>query len=632
MANYSLTYQLNFQDQLLSNWRIDFSLKDGPIASEPIQLIGSGTPLSMERKNRNENKFEPIITTITTIEYIYRGDSDPVPETFIDIDNDTWLISVYQDGSLNWKGFLTSDNNSFPWVPAPFAFSLSATDFAFMDSTVIDLNDVNKFLYDYVTIGDMLNRTLFHATGYDSPVLHILYSKKPTVIGAGLITNKLYIHTDAFYDFIDGPMFITDCLTAFLRDIGARIFYDNGAYWMQFIEDIALPVQSIITITPTDLVGTISDNFDTAVVISNLPGAELIYTNRSQNRLISRPLKQQIFNYTLKGINKLLNFDWRDFDGNKYTSWTRFISNLVLTRSGSGSIGDPYHNIMSGGGNTDTGDFIGQTVIVHPGERVELNVKAYVYWSQGVYMDIGLQPFGGIGNTYTLDSSGRWVEAPSPVAPEDRKLLTGSKTNRLGTLQIVSDVIPSGGAVSYTLFFNIIGPVPADDPNDPLPPGEYVRNEILPVFLRLFDSSYIKYRETVANQRRYSYVADPAEGFFMDGAGSSLSNTIYYDVAGVKTALPRGNWSGKSIDEISVVQHANEQNKPTNSVMGEFRGNTLKFYQSAILYDLGGVSCIQIRDSYDVRKCIHKLMVTEIIGDADHTYTYSTVPLTKDTD
>lgn len=631
MPNYSLTYRMLFNDALLSNWRVDFSLKEGPIASEPIIIIGSGDPLTLEQQNRNEDKFEPIIKTIATIEYMYRGGSDPVPETFINVESDSWLIDVYQDDVLKWRGFITPDNNSYPWLPPPFPFRLTANDFAFMDSVTMDLNDTNLFLYDYITIGDMLKRTVFHATGYNDPILKILYSNKPTLIGAGLITEKLYIHTDAFYDFIDGANFVTDCLTRFLRDIGARIFYEGGAYWLQFIEDIADEVQSIITITPDDTVGVVSSFVDTTIIMGNSGDAQLIYTNRSQERVITKAMKQQTFNYTLKGINKLLNFDWRAFDGNKYDNWLRFISNLVLSRAGTGSISDPYRNIMSGGGNSETGDYIGQSIVVHPGERVELNVKALVYWSQGVSMDIGIQPIGAGGQSYFMESGGKWT-AGSPVAPEDRKLLTATKQNRLGTLQIVSDSIPNSGCSSYTLFFNIIGPLPADNPDDPLPSGEYVRNEVFPVFLRLFNSVYIKYREVIKNAKNYAYIADDAEGFFMDGAGSSLSNTIYYDVAGVKTALPRGNWNGKSIDEIAVVQHGNEQNRPTNGVMGEFRSNTMKFFHRIILADLNGEACIQLRDSYDVRRCIHKLMVNELIGDADHTYTYTSTPLTKDTD
>lgn len=633
MANYSLTYQMNFKDQMGSDWRVDFSLKDGPIASQPIQILASDSPVSFEKQNRDENKFLEIIKTITTIQYVYRGGSDPVPDVFINIENDSWLIDVYQDGSVKWRGFLTSDEKtSFDWLPPPFVFTISASDFTFMDSTTVDLNDSNLFLYDYITIGEMLKRTVFHATGYDDAVIKILYSKKPAVIGSALITQALYIHTDAFYDFINGVQFVTPSLTTFLRDIGARISYDGGAYWIQFIEDIGLDVQSVITITPDDTVGVVSTNNDTTVVLSNLSGTDLTYTGRNQQRMISRPMKQATFNYALKGINKLLNFDWRDFDGNKYDHWTRFISFLVLTRTGAGSLADPYRNVMSGGGNSETGDFIGQGQLVLPGQRVEINAKAYVYWSNGVPFDIGLLPSDGVGSSYFLDNSGNWIASAFANAPQDRKILSASKNNRLGTLSIVSEPIPSGGAVSYGLVFNIIGPTPADNPDDPLPVGEYVRNELFPIFLRIFDGPYVTWREVVTNAPKYSFVADDADGFFLDGAGQSLSNSIFYDVSGVKTALPRGNWAGKSIDETAVVQHANEQNRPLNSVIGTFRGNTLRFNQRVILYDLNEVPCIQIRDTYDVKRCMHNLMVTEIIGDADHTYKYSVTPLTKDTD
>ena len=90
MANYNTQYSTSFDDTYLNTWRIDLALKDGPMVANPVSINYAGEPVILERKNDTESKFQYIIQTQCTLNYLYTGDADqPHPELFIDIDNDT---------------------------------------------------------------------------------------------------------------------------------------------------------------------------------------------------------------------------------------------------------------------------------------------------------------------------------------------------------------------------------------------------------------------------------------------------------------------------------------------------------------------------------------------------------------
>lgn len=647
---YNIVYRMEFKDIhrfTPAAWRIDFLQKDGLQPAEPVMLkYGGREPLVFSRSQTSNDKYTTVIGSKATISYYYDGSPDcPKPEVFINIEEDTWMIIVYKNGILNWKGFLKPDNASYPWLYPPYVFSVDATDYiSFMKGKQINMDDNSLFLYDWVTLGDFFSRTVFHTVGYDDVAVKLLMNIKPKVLGAAQnVVNGLYVHTDAFYDFEKGPLFVYDCLQKFADSIGARFFYSAGAYWIQRIADLDQSTYNLIVVTPDSLNGAaIQDNNVNRVLGSTSIPADLYYLDRSQLLRIIPAIKQQTVKYKLQAYNRLQNFQWAIYDGTKFPGWNgpNPGSGLILQQLGVGTVADPFRNRMSGNDDTGVGAFIWQSFIVIPGQFINIQMKARCNYTKGVNMRVALLPTGG-GEGYYMDSSGDWKQSTVVVDPNDPAqeiLLTVDKATRLGTLQINSKQIPNSGGSNYTLILNIFGPTPADDPNDPVPPGESVYNELYPAFLRIYNNSYERIDEKITNSKAYSLVPEDADRFFLDMVDNGLSNCLFYNNGGTMTALPKDNWDNlkdasipdRKIDEYLLRNLLDQSHEPSYVFEGDVYSNNLEFHNIVVLKDLDYKRCMLLKDTYRVRSCRHTIQAAEIKTENSGNGTYEVLPITRD--
>lgn len=646
---YNIVYRMEFRDShhfTPAIWRIDLLQKDGIAPAEPIMLnYGSVEPLIIERSQTDDDKYTSVIGSKATVSYYYDGTPNcPTPETFINIEEDTWMVIIYRNGVLNWKGFIKPDNASYPWLYPPYEFSFEATDYiSFMKGNIINLDDNILFLYDFITLGNFINRTVFHTINYDDVAVNLLMRVKPAIIGSANIVSGLYVHTDAFYDFEDGPLFVYDALKKFVESIGARFFYSEGKYWIQRIADLDQSTFDLIQVTPDKLNGVdIEYTTPDRTLGSTSSLNDLYYLGRSQGLRIIPAVKRQKFIYKLQAYNRLLNFDWRDFNGTEFDDWDgpNLGSGLILQQFGEGTIDDPYRNRMSGNGDPSVGALIGQTFVVTPGQFISIQVKAKCNYSKGLKLQMALIPTGG-GKSYYMNSGGDWVQAntvPDPNDPSQEILLTVDKKVRLGTLQIDSKVIPNSGGTSYTLVFNIIGPTPANDPSDPVPPGETVYNELYPAFLRIYNNSFEEINETITNSKQYSYVPEDQELFFLDAVDNGLSNCLFYDNSGTKTALPNDNWENlkdgsipdRAIDEIHAYNTLDQSYEPSYVFEGDVYSNSLEFHNMIVLKDLNNKRCMLMKDTYRVRSCRHSIEAAEVKVEGSGDGIFEVLPILRE--
>lgn len=634
MANYNVQYRIDFDDDMGSVWRVDLLLKDGPALLEPIQLTYDGTPLILDKQNNDENKFYPIIQTKCTIKYVCRIDetNDPDPELFIVINNDDWLVNIYKDSAIWFKGFIESGGStSYPWVPRPFAFSMTVVDFSFAKTIKIDLNESGLFKYDYITIGDFINRSLFLSLGYDNAVLNILYSKKPAVIGSDKIT-QLYVHTDAFYDFEEGPNYVYDALEKFVVSVGARMFHEQGAYWIQFIEDIGTEPQTILQVTPGNLIGEYISVLDTSTVMGNTPGDELVYLDRSQEMGFNKSLKTQQFIYDLKAINKLVNFDWRTDLFAPYDNWQSAPADAgKFIRSGAGGYADPYRiqvlddALLSGNLQSDP-------IPVQSGQLIEIHVKNKGFLTLGSPSDedftlstniiVVLIDIDAPEDLYDMDASGEWVQAPF-----DPRITFDNKVGKDPSItEIISKPIPNLPGINLGIIIAIVGTTIDKAP----PPGSSFYTELYPVFVGVFTTRYVQYVEKVDSNEKYSYIGEDQKMFFLDNQDAGYSNNFFYNDGSDYLPLPAKNWTNdKNIDEIAVKLTADEQAITTRTVTGTFRSNTINFTQSVLLRDKDFIPCMQIRDKYNVKKCTHDMMVIQLLEEGAASTVYTVTPVSS---
>lgn len=623
MATYNTQYYMAFTDRQQNDWRIDFRLKDGPVVLSPRLINGSGIPLRIEHRNNDESKFTPIIQATCTIEYQYQQVGDPLPEEFIDIDNDTWLIAIYKNGNIDWNGFINPDNNTYSWVAPPFTFSIIATDFSFTESQPINLDQDGMFLYAHISIGDFINRTLFATVGYDDPVVNIIYTKKPNIIGSELITDSLFVHTDAFYEFDTGPLTAYDSLSKFLSSWGARMFYANGAYWIEYISDIGDVLAPILQITPSDLAGQEIDMLSPFVSMGNTVGDAVVYYNQSQEITVNKSLRKKKFTYNLKAINQLVNFKWDNFTPpNILTGWS-VGSDMNIDRVGLGSVTDPFRLRIFDRSGSGTFTSVQQGITAVSGQRLQLQVKIIGNYAKDIGIGIGI---GQSANTqFYMDSAGNWV-APNTGSTSNIVFPVVIPDTNIANVDILSNPIPAD-ATQTDIHLYISYPRPVDSG---VPPGETLWADIYPVFLNRFNDLYVSYDEIVMNDSRFSYEAEGEELFFMDKGDDNLSNTIFYDDGGIKKALPVRNWDGESLDEFVTKQQAIQQSDRTITVMGDFLGNTATFEQAVLLRDKGNLPTIFIRDSQDVRNGIRSMAVSQTLRTTETNIQWTLIPRTKE--
>lgn len=641
MATYGTIYRIEFRDKENLLWRVDFKIKNGGETETPLMLnCGGPEPVIIEWNNSDENPFAPIISSKASITYYRNSDTDPAPEVFINIEEDEWLVDISKlpdntNPVLFWRGFVKPDNNTYPLVPMPYAFTINAVDFTFSKGKVIDLNDENLFLYDFITIGDFIKRTLFHSIGYDDGIVKVLFSIKPAVIGSSLVTQSLYVHTDAFYDFKNGGKSSYDALMQMLSSLNCRIFYSAGAYWIQRVPEIGMNPQKIIVVTPDNTNGTETDNFDISQALGNSVSDTVIYLGKSQILTVNPAIKKQRVNYELKGINQIKNFDWRSDLQSPFNDWEGDVTGFY-TRQGDGTLEDPFR--------IRVGDVTGSTfrsiwsripVRVNKLLRLELKVKSYLTLPEpsAVRYDVFLKavvvlvPAGDLGPVRWLGSNGAWNKGGVGEA-EYYHISSNPKAKgnaNTGTIEILSDPVPTiEGTPDLEALLVIV-----DSGITPNPPdGTTFYTELYPVFCRMYNDPYVTIQEDIVNTKKYSLNPENKEKFFLDIQDEGLSNTIFYEAGGIMTALPLNDWEGKTIDEIALRGELDQQSKPSYSFSGDVYSNQLSFHHAVILTDFDNKNMMLIRDKYSVMSCVHSIYATEIMPTGTGIGDYTVTPLT----
>jgi hypothetical protein len=601
---------------------------------------GDKSPLVINWGDSEEDQFTPVISSKAEVTYFYTGTEVPNPELFIDIEEDEWLLVVSKlpDNAtpvLFWKGFITPSSNRYPWLSAPFNYTIHAVDFSFSKGKAVDLDDENLFLYDFITLGNFFKRSLFHSVGYDDSILKILFRIKPAVIGGGQITDSLFIHTDSLFDFTDGAMTCYDALQKVLSSSGTRVLYSAGSYWVQRIQDLNEDIQDIITITPDDTTGVETTNFDVQRALGNSVSDSVSYLNRSQFLIVNPALKKQTVNYNLKSINRVKNFDWRSGGPGAYDFWTG-VNTGVYTRLGGGSLDDPYRILVP----PPVGATLYQGIDIIPGKRVSVELKVRGFLTLPAPSSVNYQVSAkcvvlatntGLLAGYILSQDGTWKEYGPGIGGVDESdyyYISTKGNGDYGTLEITSGPLPdpslTGLQITIFIVESSISPAP--------PSGSNYYTHFYPVYLSIFNNEYIKVREEIVNTKVYSLTPPAKERFYLDQSDDGLSNCIFYSDAGTMRALPQNDWAGKTIDETVLRGELDQQNKPGYSFDGDIYSNDLSFHHVVTLTDFNNKKMMLLRDKYDVMSCVHSIYATEIMPIGSGIGTYTVTPLTKKED
>lgn len=643
---YGIIYDFEFQDTVLypgpATWRVRIDKKDYTDSVLYFPFMAEN-PLTLSRSAEDDSKISPFVGSKAVIRYEYDGTTDtPHPRVFKDIQEDTLLVSIYKDDVLNFRGFVKPDGGQYPLDNPPFTYEINATDYINgLKNKNINIANSGITFYGFISIADFIRRTLFIAANYTGVAVNWLNQIAPDAVAAidGTLSTKLYFHTDIFLDYDTGPDKIYDALEKFLLSTRSRLIFSAGEYWIQRIPDTYAGADSVEQITVAGTSTRIGKRL--FFEISGSSTDEVQYTEGSGIVRTTPAIYSQKAVYKLKAINRLTNFLWIDID-NDFSSvnfgrplhWNETTATAVGTvvRNGTGSPDDPYYITVSGATPGYAGYMVQSFGTVDSGQYMQLDLKAGIFYSTGLRVQVRITGFVGSVSTYYLSSDGSWSGDSATEI-----LVTGDKKTRSGSLSVTSKVIPDSGGGTLIPVIEFRTVVAANDTEDPVPVGETVHNDIYPPYVRLFSNLIASIETTTVNSNNYSNQPADEDHTFIDLADNNLSNCVYYtdDGGTTYTALPLENWADtdlvdeKSLDEWGGLAIIDQFNVVSNTLEMEVTTNTLEFHHVITTpYVDDGVKLLQLSDDYEVKAGTHKITAEQVYekGTGSGTYTIKSIP------
>lgn len=639
---YNKVYEVKFSDVLntnnTENWRVDILDEEGTQGTIPISLIPANTPLVLDTVDASENKNKTIVGQQATLSYEYTGISDhPLPTLFFDKDERRFQLKIYKDNQLKNTFWVNPAGGGWPDKYPPFTVSLTAVDgLSFLQGINWNAYTSTGLLdYRWMSLYEiMIERALFQSL--DETDVNVLCTLKPANIGGSKsFLNDLYMHSDMFYDFVNGPLNCYQVLDMICKTFGLQIKTDQNIIWIY---------------RPSDLLNQplIAENYNAGVMntIQLQANERFIAYNSNDGKAVNanaeninfQAIKRVEYDIEYKGINVLKNFLWNDWNGTNFNLW-RIQSPQTLQRLGTGTIQDPYRAFLNYiseaqpdvSGNISQGTNLDNVMNVNIGMAVQLSFK-YQYYNVTSFF-IGIRAFNiDTAQGIELDSSGSWVlsDVSNPGPFPTQLTRTGKKNNGSFTLKStqiptkINDVIliPGNWRVSFTIYspigFDIIDGGPLNGV------------AIYPVKFAILGGTELGKNIVSENTGRYSKKIEKTSLFFIDTGIKTLSNTIAVD----NTGTPSTNWSTLQKSTLEPIQKKSSdgsiiQYSRTVSVwQSDVRSNSINANNTLNLYGKQGKQFLQITDSYDVRASERKYNLQEILKDDELTTEYTETDIT----
>lgn len=629
---YFNKYYLEFSDGHLANplnYRIDILDSFGATPTEPYKLTGASPTLITTRLNENDNKQIGVIGKELTISYLYTGNpNEPVPDDFFEADERRFRVEVRINGVLDGVYYTKGDFSSAPYDSPPYPVKIKAVDgLAYAKSINFNMLQDGLILYDRIPLYEaVMTRALLQILDPDTK-LYVLNSLYPTNITAGLkLFFNCYVHTDNFYDFTSGPISVFDAINIIAINFRCRIFIEENVVFIIRIQDLTYNVFSVDSYIDAATAQTITiDMLATAGPLTSNDAMPIAKGTKS-----SKPgYKSVQYKAPYRAINRLVNFDWRNFDGN-FNFWGSAPGN---DRRGTGSIEDPYRAFLPynfsnpGDGHLQQEVPFIQTIpptLIGPafvGDTLELVVPWKAINVDGFSIRIRIQS-NNPGSVHYLSSGGNWVPGISTFIQLKR-----SKRKQRASYSIKTDPIPINdfGTTNYAIFVEYYTPTGLNDFEGLEPAGV----EIYPTKLGINNSSSKSFITKATNKGNYSVVNDEEPFSLFDNGDIFSANVLSVNPSG-DSQIPVDNWdsdkanvSPADLEYHMTRAYIDQYSKSIKSWDGSLYGNTIKYYQLLEFTHIPGKRFMQISITFDNENCTYtnaSLQEVLVEGNADIDY------------
>lgn len=638
MATYFRKYYFEFRDTHSVNpamWRVDILDSQGVAPNEPILIQAAGVPVVKERIDVSEDKSFAIIGSQLTISYEFRDQhpTDPLPDEFFDADEKRYKVELRKDGALDGVYYIKPDFCQYPDVHPPFTVQLKAVDgLSYAKGEPFNVyKEDGLLLYDKISLYEAIMSRALHLILEPGTKINVVNTLKPTNIESGV--KQLFgtfIHTDMFFDFVEGAQTVHDVLMAFCKSYYARIMIEDGEVW--FIRTQDLKSSSFVAEQYIDG-DSVTDIPLTGFVRSVGPGASYdaipVHVD-GLNRMVPA-IKRADFETEYKGINQLSNFEWAQWDGISFADWeVQPTFTLQVGRTGSGTPKDPYKLFIPYPQDPLATDIQQQIDIgpVHLGDVYDFEIRYRFSNVSSFRMSICVTNNNVGGVSFRLLPDGKWT-----YGNDLSGLFTISRSGkkREGTLKIKSEPIPvrvngsagdSFGPFGFRVeIFQPTGPI-SPKPEPSAPDGV----EIYPIKLGIIAIPSKGRHLKITNNAQYSQVKELDKFTFVDTGEDGVSNTIFTGASKV----PANGWVSETpgvptqdIEKHMAAAHIDQYRKSITMWEGTLLSNTLKFYHLLEFSYKQGKRFMQISDTYDIKECEHNIVLAELMeeGSAEYSYT-----------
>ena len=620
-----------------AKWRVDIMDSEGSTPTTPYLLTMGPVPLVLERMTEDEGEQSRIIGLQATIQYEYTGEINiPLPEEFFEASERRFRIEIRKNGILDSILFIRPDNCDYPDGYPPFTVSLIAVDgFSYAKGQNFNVyQESGLLLYDKINIYDTLMTRGLLQIMEPTSVIRVLQSLYPENIEVGeKMLFGLSIHTDIFYDFVQGPVSVHNVVTELCKTFSARCFSSQGKLWFIRTQDLDQVSFTIDEYTDDNTVTEIS--VPMLRRIGPLSSFDGVMMEPTPNIRMEKAVKRAEFEVAYKSINQLTNFDWSDYDGSDFSNWFRSLGTTAPAQIGSGTPENPYraelfydtdmfHNISQG--------FNGATTQhrVRPGDIIEI---AFPYeWNntqRGAYL-IDLDTLDSDFDGWRMNASGGWVQDGAGITVSDRIFFNRTGKKPEGSITLKSQPIPSpvrtsgSGAIptEYRLSILFWGP---DEMSDIVDSGDPASIRLGRVKMGVIQFDAEGRHLTAINQADFSQVLDTQKFTFIDTGEDGLSNTIF-------TGDPleaAENWDNDKTGVLpaDIERHMAEAvidqaPRSPKTWEGTVLSNKIYFHNVLEFSHRPGVRFMQAGDVYVVDTCLHQFKLREVFeeGNADIQY------------
>jgi hypothetical protein len=644
MATYFNKYYFEFEDEHITTvkWRVDIMDSEGDVPTEPFLLIPSGDPIITERINEEESKSAYLIGRQITITYEYTGDPNiPLPSLFFEANERRFRVEVRRNGEIDGVYFIKPDYSSYPDADAPFTVQIKAIDgLGYASGTPFNIFQENGLLeYDKITFYEaIMTRALNLIVDVGTPI-NVINTIIPENIEPGVkLLFGAYIHTDIFYDFIEGAVFVSDVLESFCKSFNARCFISKGQVWFIRTQDLTGDNILIDQYTDADTVAEV--NVDMLLTGGPDPSLyDVMPVDETPNILMQPAIKRAEFEVFYKSINQLVNFDWRQWDGTNFAGWVRNEQDddpLIMNRTGEGTPDNPYKLWLQYDEPLVSETLQQETPAnsVFSGDRVELSFKYRMYNCSAFYIRVRA---GDDSELYvTLNPGGGWDYTFGVSSGRIDVNRSGNKN--IGSFELKSLPIPQKitGEIDFPANSNLrIDISPPRDQNTmdhPIDPG-YI--EIYEIKLGIISMSDAGKHITIVNNNNFTRVTEVEDFTFMDSGEDGLSNTIFTG----NPLVPARNWgNGKpAVPENDIEQHMaqghiDQYQRSVTTWEGSLYSNNMEFYNLIEFQHLPGKRFMILNDVYNNRTCTHSVLLSEIFSERSAPTTYTEHDISDETD